>query len=309
MPPVSRADDNGLEFICIFFDGDRLQLPLFAKGFHRFLNDTELGKIRLIYNGDAALSGDDRQSLVAFFGRHAPKVSIEAQSDYLETPRTPDWWTQQILKLKAAAASKAKNVVVLDTKNVFCKPVDRDFFVTPDGRALCCFNDFREHPMAAWLVASLRLFDLDIELVRRFPQTVTPFVMDPKEVLALIARLADQDLSLEAAFDDHRVGEFLLYSAHIASRYGTFAGHMVDRGFGPSYTIWPSGADPQDVAGVLADFDAHAEAIFSVHRDAMHRMSDPLRKFVTAFWVHRGLFEDLDAANAFVATFQRGLRR
>lgn len=308
MTALDRAA-NATEFVCIFFHGDRLQLPLFARGVSTFLRSSAFGTLHLVSNDTVPLSEAERRSYAALFEGYVGKVSVTSQSDYLDRSRTPDWWTQQILKLKAAGLSTAENVVILDTKNVFCKPVDHGFFIAPDGRAWMGFNDFRRHPMADWLKASLRIFDLDHDLMQCFPQTVTPFAMQPAEIRALFAGLTERGLTLQDAFDVHRVSEFMLYSAHIRSRYGTFSGHMVERPYRSGYTIWPTGAAPEEVAAFLAGFASGPEAIFSIHREAMRHLSDRLTKIVTAFWVERGLFRDLEEAQRFVADFRADGRR
>jgi len=310
MPDLAALRSGGarvahaLDFLIVFFDGDRRQLDLFGAGFARFVPENILSSITLIYNGTHTISAQEADDIRAVFGPHHSKVRLILRSIFLASPRDAGWKTQQILKLTATAASEAQQVVILDTKNVFCKPIDSGYFITPDGRCLCDFCDFSGHPMEAWLTATLAFFGLDLALVKRFPQTVTPFVMDTDVVRDLLSLLDACAVDLDSVFDETGVTEFFLYAAYVKSRSGNLDTHFAKRGFPHGLTIWPDLRGRDQLARSLDDLHRTRTSIFSVHRQAMPKLSGALADLVAEFWVDCGLFASPAKAHTFIKAFR-----
>ena len=296
----------GLTFVTVVYETELMLLHLQARSLAAFVPDDLVHEVVVIDNTARGMPADARRALGAEYGRVADRLRVLRPDDVRRVPATTGWRSQQVLKLCVADLVSSERYVVLDAKNHFVAPLEPGHFQAPDGRPRGTAYGYAEHPLRPSLERVLRYLGLDpADHLHRFTATVTPFVLDTGTVRSVVRGVesrSGRDFADE--FVAQELTEFFLYAGWIVAR-GDSLDEVYDLGQPSSPTVWPRSADEAGVAAAVRAAQERRAPVFAVHRRALAALDAPSAAALAAFWAGRGLFGSPQAAEAFVADFQR----
>ncbi|MFO1146981.1 MAG: DUF6492 family protein [Alsobacter sp.] len=297
---------EGATAVTIFYDKDLEFMELQARSFARYVPEGVFGRIILINNSPRRTRSAAWKGLVKLYGPHRHLVEVVDARDVYAMPAMDGWMAQQVLKLAISLQVKTDLYVLLDAKNHFVGPIDRDFFCHADGLPYLDSDNYVDHPLQDFLVRSLALFDLSSkEYIKCFYQTITPFVMYTSVVRAMIAEMERQEgRSFAEVMRDRLVTEFFTYEAFICKTYGTVEKHYHVRPIPPGSVkdvVWPETNGYDDIHEIIDHIDRTGHKIFSFHRRAGRGLTSQSRDLLAGFWIRRGLLDNRRQARSFFA--------
>lgn len=314
---------GSLDLVTVVYGAEVALLQLQARSIARFLDAGGIGAILVIVNDrDEAACVDRVRALLPEYGPFADRVQILRPDELFALrpasfdPRGPwakaraaftanrwrypfgvkggwrgnrGWSVQQALKLAVARHGSGGNLLILDAKNHFIRPVSRDTFVAPDGRARArlgaqnpkhlrrnslCYG-FLGHPPPAAEDMSL--------------PTLTPFVVGRGDLLASLEAVEARVGPVETFFARKRSdeSEFALINATLANRPGGLEAAFAP-GLKSAANIRPE-KDDVSVNRILARVEAGEADILSVHQRRLGRISPEHLARLRAVWSAAGL--------------------
>lgn len=205
-----------IDFVTVVFDEEVPLLQWQAKSFQKFVKD--VGTIYIVDNGSQNCNIN-----LDWYGDYQSKVKILKHTDLgVKMQEHIDGWrTQQLCKLLASAMSDKTWAVVLDAKTFFTK----NFDVIKDGKP--CVGKIQTLDQFAESVEYLEDY-YDVDLTQTIGPGGVPFffhVETLKEMIASIDNFSTwfQERVIEPN-PPHKtlVTEFLLYSAYVKHKLGTY---------------------------------------------------------------------------------------
>ena len=175
---ASRASCNGygqngmaMSFVTVVYSRDYPLLELQALSMARFLDTGQVGSIQVVMNDcNEAVLERALEPLLAAYGPLAAKLRILRGDDLLrEGWRGNDGYRmQQALNLAAAARAPCERVVILDTQNLFLRPVTAEDFFTSDVRGKLTFLRPENECHRAWWRESLNALGMRVHSLCEF---------------------------------------------------------------------------------------------------------------------------------------------
>jgi hypothetical protein len=292
----------GLAFVSVVFEAEFGLLLVQARSMARYVPPAAAPEIVVIDNSRRGMPEPLRAELLDAYGPLRPAVSVLRPADIDRIPGATGWRSQQALKLLVARRLRTARYVVLDAKNHFVAPLTPDVFEAPDGRMRARFYSYEEHPLRRDLEHVLDYLGLDPDVhVPHFTATVTPFVLEVADVVALMADVeARSGRRFAREFIGRDLTEFFLVAGWLVSR-GRDLEKVYEPGLDAGPTVWPRGATPDGVATATAEAAERGTPMFAVHRLALLRLDDEAARRLAEFWAGRGLFPSAETARAFLA--------
>ncbi len=294
-----------LTFVSVGYEAEYPFLELQARSMAVHLAPQQVHEVLLIDNSAKPMPADVRERLIGEYGPLASRVTVLRPEDIVKTSGGVGWSTQQVLKLAIAARVASDAYVVLDAKNHFIAPLGSDFFRAADGRLRVPAYSFETHPLRKNLEHVLGYLGIDpAPHVRRFPATVTPFVLSTELVRELIAGIEQRSgRPFAREFLKSDLTEFFLYSGWILAS-GRKLEDVYDLDIPQSPAVWPKAADAAGVRAAIATAEERRAPFFAVHRRALANLTADGGEVLAGFWAERGLFPTTEAARRFIADFR-----
>lgn len=325
MPPSQPA---ALDIVTVVYSREIPLLRLQAASFARFLAPERIGRVIVIVNDiQEAVCRDAIEALRDSYGRFADRLDIVLPDQLFALrpkalgPRgirqrfrtwltrhrrlyplgvlrgwhgNRGWSVQQALKLCVARLSQAENILILDAKNHFVRPVAADTFLTPSGRPRYWQVEAPSEKQRLWIEGSFRLLGAPLPAPEAgIPPTVTPVCVPTRVLLACVDELEAQEGPSEAFFSQARgnTSEFMLLYAHVVKHHGTWEA-IAEPGLARPATIHRRSGTAR-IAQVLDDVEAGRTDIFSVHSSQLPKLDEDIRARIIRCWRAKGLPADL----------------
>ena len=298
-----------LSFVTVVFESEVDLLILQARSMDRYLDPGLLQELVVIDNSARGMRPTHVARLRQEYGKHAEALRVLRPHDIAAVPRSVGWQAQQVLKLAVARLLSTRHYVALDAKNHLVAPVERSFFLSPEGKPRVNAYSYENHPLRRGLERVLRYVGLEpADYVQWFTATVTPFVLETAQVDSLIA---DVERASGRAFADEFVNadllEFFLYSAWTVSRGAPLDQHFdLHQVFCPN--IWRGDSSTGAVRSAISRAQDEPTPFFSVHRRALARLDDEALALLSEFWTSRSLFPSEPEARDFLQAFRRSFK-
>lgn len=260
-----------LSFATIVYDKDYPLLELQARSLAQFADSAIVGSISVILNhvneqaleqaltplltaygplrskvrlvrGDDILRANDR--------RTSPRLLERLYVDYRKSipfVRRQGWRgnngyrLQQALKLASARCAATDRMVLLDTKNVFLRPLQEFDFFGDDGRARVALLKPEAVFHRNWLGESLSALGQSIQVdeIEQTTTFATPYPVRRDLVLALLNEIDQRYGSVQALFaSKRRPSEFMLINAFCLAQDGGIE-TFFERADPVNIGIWP----------------------------------------------------------------------
>lgn len=197
---------------------------------------------------------------------------------------------QQVLKLGAARAAASENMVILDTKNLFLRPVEQTDFFSPDGAARLPFIKVESEYHLNWLCQSLDALDVPHPDLAELRTTTfsTPFPVRRSLILALLDEINTRYGSVQALFASRRrPSEFMLLNAFClksADGYAPWFEHAEPLNIG----LWPTYSQDR-LAQLISELDKPDALSLGLHNRAVSNLPEDLRNRMFAALETRGI--------------------
>ena len=291
--------------VTVVFRAELALLRLQARSLAALLDADMVDEVVVIDNSWPRLGRRARARITQDYGRLADRVRFLLPGELAVLPTTTGWRSQQILKLVVARHVRSDRYLLLDAKNHLIRPATAADLQAADGRARGATHSYVNHPLRPQLEHTLTYLGLDpAPLIRDFPPTATPFVMDT----VLVRRMLDDVESRSGrtfAEEFERAGlmEFFLYSGWLR-RNGIGHAALYDGSALESPTVWPRLADRAGVVGCIDEAMAHDAAFFAVHRSSLNRLDGPAVDALAQLWTSRGIFRDQGEVRRFIRSFR-----
>lgn len=212
-----------IDFVTVVYDDEVYLLEWQAKSLRKFIEQDNINKIIIVDNGSQQC---DKVIKLDWYGHLKDKVKIiNHQHLNLETYTYLDGWrTQQLCKLLASSQSKTEWCCVLDAKTFFSKKINFQILFTNNKP---CVGTV---PVSIWWSDSKKFLETfyHINLNKIIGPGGVPFFFHTETVKQLVNSIPKfnnwfQDLLYETT-PPHRllITEFMLYSAFVIKKYGTF---------------------------------------------------------------------------------------
>lgn len=208
------------------------------------------------------------------------------------------WSVQQALKLTVARFCRADNILILDAKNHFVRPVTTATFVAASGRPRFTEVETASDKQKLWIAGSFRLLGAEPPgKDQPKPPTVTPFCV-PRQLLAeCIDELEMRVGPAEAFFAQARgdTSEFMLIFAHGVKHHGSWSA-IGEPGLPRAATIFRRSTDDM-IDAVLDDLENGRCDIFSIHNSQLPKLGAEQKARIIRIWQSLGLPTDLFEAS------------
>jgi len=303
---VTAGTAAALAIVTVVFEPELPLLRLQATSLVRFLDPEGVAEVVVLDNCAGGMGERARRAVLDRLGPVlAPRTRILRTSELGIDGGTAGWRSQQAAKLLIARRIRTPRYVILDAKNHLIGPASAADLVGPSGMARGGTHPYTEHPLRADLERTLRYLGADVDAVERllrdFPRTATPFVVDT----ALARRMLDDverrsGAPFREAFERERLLEFFLYSGWCILHGG---GVPVDGDAIPAPIIWPGRATERGADEAIREALETRASWFAVHRRVLARGDARTRRRIAAFWVDRGLMSAPEAVR-FVRRFR-----
>jgi hypothetical protein len=299
-----------LALVTVVFEPEYLLLWLQARSMAAFLPDELVEEIVVIDNSARSMPARIKEQMSEEYGALSAKVRILRPRDICLMPRTVGYRSQQVLKLCVASKLSTERYVVLDAKNHFIAPVERELFEAPDGRARVSTNSYESHPLRPRLEHVLQYLGLNPRTyVQQFTAPVPPFVFDTAVVKSLIDDIEHRSgRSFPREFVANALTEFFLYAGWIIANNGSLDDIYELQPASRPY-IWPETSNRDGVERAIRAATDREAAVFAVHRIALARLDVESARALSDFWVSRRLFSTRGEAERFISEFSRAFQR
>jgi hypothetical protein len=288
-------------FVTVAYDGETGLLRLQARSLRLYCPPDLVDEIIVVDNSQPATSNRWRSDLLRQYGALARLVRFITAAELVSIPADAGgWWSQQILKIKAAEVVRSECYVLLDAKNHLIGRLDRDFLETAAGLPRINGHSFTHDPMRNFLERTLSYFGLNPELyLNWFTRTTTPFIILTSEARSLVQYLEQRECKPFAlAFLEKQPTEFFLYSCFLESK-GTLKSSY-DLTQPHCAQIWKEAANEAGCVEAIRKAKNANCPFMSVHREAIAKMDERGRAIVAEFWHQRGLFPSVIDATRFL---------
>lgn len=300
---------TGDTYVPVVFELELPFLELQARSFARHVAPEQVERVVVVDNTRRGVPARRREAILEAYGPHASRVEIVPAREIAPPVTALGWMSQQVLKLAVARRVHTEHYVTLDAKNILVNPLDPAYLRAPDGRPRGGAHPYTDHPLRGSVERALTYFGLDPhDHLERFPATVTPFVLETREVVDLLDEVEKREgRRFERAFVERGVTEFGLYGAWLTHRHGDrSARYAEDQPACP--TVWPGRPTLEAVQDAVR-LAATGLPVMSVHRTALVRMDGAATDALCDFWAASGLFPDAAAAQVFVDDYRRFFAR
>jgi hypothetical protein len=215
-------------------------------------------------------------------------ISMHSSGWDVNDDRRAGWYTQQIMKLKAATLVDTMYYVVLDAKNTFIRDITPDLFISPCNQGIVyATNDFQTlvPSKRKWYTMSAQALGVSFPEGRKWPRSITPVVMHTSTVLDMLEHLgegSDPMKLCEGRLCDYlRDGatEFALYYTYVASLSDEKCiHHSVDSR--PAISMWRGCIAEKNMLNAVAAATNDNVIMFGSQPKAMSNLSDQQRQIV-----------------------------
>ncbi|CAH0138188.1 DUF6492 family protein [Roseomonas sp. CECT 9278] len=296
-----------LHLLTITHTPELAALRLQARSVARFLDPSHAGAIVVICNEPAMAPFRDQfdAQVRPEYGAHARSVTL-MHRDELAQPRhwRHGWRSQQLLKLLASRHLAEGDVLVLDSKNHFIRPIAADSYRAPDGRLRTWRSHHRGH-MEQYFRASVAAFDVPVEPhIDHWTPTVTPMafpVADIRECLdALYVRFGAEFHETFLASDCRMTEFFLIAACQLRSQGDLGARYVFGDRPNSAILFKDKVLDHNRFGSVLFAASQPHTLSFAIHHAAVGLLNEAQRDRVTDFWVDRGLIAQREEAEVFL---------
>ncbi len=317
-----------LSFVTIVYTNDAPMLELQARSMARFVDPAQVASIQVIINDvDPVSVARKVERILPAYGPLRDKVVVQDGDDLLLGPeccarrsladrvllenrhRLPfiakggwhgnnGYRMQQVLKLASARGAASEQMVILDTKNLFLRPVSPADFFDPAGPARLSFLEVTSDYHRNWFAASLEALDVPAGPTARTTTFATPFPVRRSLILGVLEQINARYGSVQALFGSRRrPSEFMLMNAWC---------RQDPQGYAPWFTpatplnigLWPN-YDAERLAGLVAQLEDPQALSLGLHNRAVAGMPVPVRDKILQALEQRGICD--------ASTFQRVL--
>lgn len=227
------------------------------------------------------------------YGVHRNKLKLIDGSSFIGKNDLIGWRRQQVFKLTSYRHLDGENIVILDAKNHFVRPIElEDFFQTTAGRPKTYTRVRRQGQVQyKWLRDSLKALDANQRYVQLpATPTTTPFPVTKSLLEELEAYVDKRFGSYEALFGlpDISPTEFFLISSFVYKSFGS-----LDKYFSPDLvspiTLFDVVPDKVNALRLIQEAQEASSHTFSVYARRVNFMDGEERSAIARLWVDLGL--------------------
>ncbi|UTW59251.1 hypothetical protein KFE96_02785 [Kordiimonas sp. SCSIO 12603] len=296
--------DQKTDIVVVAFCGELRLLQLQARSFAKYLDPSIIGTIHVILhdNNEHAFTAYFNKYILPEYGPFKSKVRLTTYTTLLgHSIKSPDWWSQQSVKLLASNLIETKHYLILDCKNHFIRPSGFQRLYTNDGRMLLPLNyyhaDFDENLKAAYTYFGGK-GPLSVE--KSLP-TITPFLAKTQIVKDLITHIETQEnRSFHTVFMEKKFTEFFLYFGYLLACYGGIKQFYANSGpivrtYFADYLKNPENIENSDTYIKYSSVYA-----LGVHKEVVAIANDALKQRIISHWKNFNLVENEQEALYFL---------
>lgn len=294
-------------------------LRLQARSLHRHFQSLEVDKIIVCVNDqDERATIEKVEALRSEYGQLSERLEVMGGQDVFLAPsgsfnlryslrrffalhfhsmfrpksgwkRNNGWNMQQAFKLAATLHCDSENIILLDAKNIFIRPVDRSDFFDDSGRPRARFSNANMRN-AKWYPSSARVLGHDgVNIPREYTSFVTPFCLKRHWVKEILRTLKERSIPVEFIFarPGNRSTEFMMLNAWIDMQGASVRDFFTD-GLLRSYTVF-SGMDVALAERILKEaFDERGKCI-GIHSKLIRKLDSRVSHLVCRHLVEGGI--------------------
>lgn len=273
--------------ICTVVFRDELSvLKLQAQSIARYCGGLGIRNIYVVVNDEETLVEEIDP---AWWGQMAPWVLVVPRTAFSAAWSDNGWLSQQLWKLLVPTMSYNTWTMVLDAKTIFVQEQTIDKLIDARGRACTGYLDIYPVFEESKNIAS-KLYNIDLQ--QQLGPGGVPFLFHNNTARLMVAEttvLAKE--SFPVWFQSQgRLTEFILYSAYVQARYGSFGALYSDQ----------SHIQPVNVChSEVARFDAKLEQMkladtVSVHRNAWSQLTKEQQQAYRTLLIDRDILSAWD---------------
>jgi hypothetical protein len=294
---MSARVPGKMNLVTIFYRDDMSMMRLQARSLDRHVNPDQIDRILLIYNDDPeSFDQVAWQELKDLYGSHSAGIHLVDQRSFDIPPGTgiSGWSLQQVLKLQSFKFCTSEEIVILDSKNHFIRPVDRNTFFSKDGRPKNFFS-LKFGQQKSWLRSSLAYFGNDPSISElEVPPTITPYAILSSTLADMCQEIERREESVFRLFSRPDFGgtEFYLILSFLLSKNAQKDFSFFDAGETPAtvFATWPT--SPEDMDRVLRRAEAKETSSFGLHSRRNRRLTAGEWARIQEIWRSAGIYDE-----------------
>lgn len=286
-----------MHIITVTYEKEFSLLNLQALSINKFWTD-EIDRISIISNSNnIEIIKEIEEIVLPNYGRFSSKVDIIKSSDYIPDFETPSWRSQQYLKLVVSAESKSRNILILDSKNHFIRPVSKKDFISEEGLSISYME--KHISLKKYLDACLEFLNYKGSYPQETLPCVTPYTVDASLVREVIYYCEKErgKKFIDIFFQENRmITEFFLIFAYLIEKdlLSSYFKIRNRSNFVTLFRVWPETQAKWDWAiNRLNDNDVKA---FGLHSGRVTKLSTEQRSEILNLWLKVGLFKNKENA-------------
>lgn len=247
-----------IDFVSIIYHNKEeinlLKLQLFS---FKFVDIDIINNIYILFNdskdNNKLFENEYDTNIIQYVPEHLiTKIKIIFITDLIDltTKYITNWWSQQFAKIYVSKIIQSEYYIMLDSKNIFIKPVDKSTFFI--DKKIKMYYSTHNDLFLKWYKNCFDYFEIETYNPYKHPlyiQTTTPFVFITQECKNLIHFIENKEnMNLYHFFmNDGKYTEFFLYFAwiqYVSNKDYIFVDKYIDNviigPFDPNIYVWNS---------------------------------------------------------------------
>lgn len=293
-----------VDIVVVAYTGELRALKLQARSIRLYLDPTVAGSIHVIVHDNNLKKFRQYfdEEIAAEYGHFANKVRLVEYSKVTGRKlTTPDWTSQQAVKMLAAKLVTNATYLILDTKNHFIRPLTAQSMFSEDARLRMPLGHFHV-PYQPYFEAALSYFNAQVALpLPAALPTITPFLANTQIVCDMVVEMEIREKRpfIQIFTDGKRYREFYLYLAYILARKGGLEPYYENR---PNncMTFFSHQETPSAASWKQQQIACDHVYCLGVHRRAIGAKDPEFAALISSYWQQYGLIKNLTEAAYFL---------
>ena len=253
-----------IDIVTVVCTRDKLEMQLQAHTMNMFLSDSCVHYV-VIEDNDTSY-GEWLTLLLPHYTRHQLKLVHDFNFKSLPGVLNSGYVRQQQIKLLMANYVHSEYYMILDTKNIFFKPLHiKDIPIVHGNKAICNIKDAHIKEYNGWYDFVCNMFGFDMP--QQVPRAMTPFILDTQIVRSILGKMDVTEILKRVRLPDllpyREPSEFLLYSIYVYNKMPAVFNKEYNAP--DHYTWFPDFNDADQTATMFEDVENN-KLIIGFHR-------------------------------------------
>ncbi len=299
--------DQKTDVVVVAFCDELRLLKLQARSFAKYASGESIGNIYIILHDNKVqeFTRYFKKHILPEYGHLKGKIKLTPYTSVLgHRLETPNWWTQQSIKILASSLVETAHYLILDCKNHLIRPLERSKLYTADNKMLMPLGHYHKD-FDDKLQSAFKYFGGEgTPVLDKALPTITPFLIKKNIAQNIINHIETKEKKpFHEVFIEQKFTEFFLYFGYLLARYGSIDAFYAESGL----IVLAYFDDCLHDTDKVDSFDTYInmETVYSlgVHRKVVDQADSRLKGRIAHHWKTYGLVSNEEEADYFSSMY------